>query len=159
MGACTMKLPRRQFLHLTAGVAALPTISRVAGEQAYPSHPITMVVPFPAGGPTDAVARIVAERMKVSLGQPIVIENTSGAAGGSIGVGRAVRSAADGYTLSFGNWQSHVLNGAIYALSYDLLNDLDPISLIATAPEIIIAKNGLPASDSRALIAWHRGRT
>jgi tripartite-type tricarboxylate transporter receptor subunit TctC len=113
-----------------------------------------MIVPFPAGGPTDAVARIVTERMKGSLGQPIVIENTSGAAGGSIGVGRAVHAAADGYTLSFGIWQSHVLNGAIHTLSYDLQKDLDPVSLIATAPEIIISKNGVPAKDSRELIAW-----
>jgi tripartite-type tricarboxylate transporter receptor subunit TctC len=139
-----------------SGVSFATTLASIgmATAQTYPSHPIAMIVPFPAGGPTDAVARIVAERMKVSLGQPIVIENTSGAAGGSIGVGRAEHAPADGYTLSFGNWQSHVLNGAIYTLSYDLLNDLDPISLIATAPEIIISKNGLPAKDSRELIAW-----
>jgi tripartite-type tricarboxylate transporter receptor subunit TctC len=100
-----MKLQRRRFLHLAAGAAALPTVSRIAGAQTYPSHPITMVVPYPAGGPTDAVARILAEGMRASLGQPIIIENVSGA-GGSLGVRRVARAAPDGYTLSIGQLNS-----------------------------------------------------
>jgi tripartite-type tricarboxylate transporter receptor subunit TctC len=96
-----MKLPRRKFLHLAAGVAALSAVSRVALAQTYPSRPITMIVPFPAGGPTDTIGRIVAEGMRVSLRQPIIIENVTGA-GGTIGVGRVARAVPDGYTLSVG---------------------------------------------------------
>jgi tripartite-type tricarboxylate transporter receptor subunit TctC len=149
-----MSFPRRQFLHLAAGAAAVPAVARIASAQAYPARPITMAVPFPAGGPTDAVARILAERMRAALGQPIIIENSSGAAGGSLGVGRAARAAPDGYTLSFGIWQSHVLNGAVYTLPYDLLNDFEPISLVANAPEVILSKNDVPAKDLRELVAW-----
>jgi tripartite-type tricarboxylate transporter receptor subunit TctC len=100
-----MKLPhhRRQFLHLAAGTAALPAVSRVAGAQSYPTRPITMIVPVPAGGGADATARILGESMRVSLGQPVVIENVTGA-GGSIGIGRVARAASDGYTLTLGTW-------------------------------------------------------
>jgi tripartite-type tricarboxylate transporter receptor subunit TctC len=115
-----MKLRRRRFLHLAAGVVALPAVSRIAVAQTYPSRPITMVVPFATGGPVDVLARIMAERMKVSLGQPVIIENLAGA-GGSIGVGRVARAAGDGYTLSIGMWGTHVVNGAIYALSSESL--------------------------------------
>jgi tripartite-type tricarboxylate transporter receptor subunit TctC len=153
-----MKIPRRRFLHLAAGATVLPVVSRMTWAQTYPTRPLTMVVPFPAGGPTDAVARIVAERMRVALGQPIIIENMSGAAGGSLGVGRAARAAPDGYTLSFGIWQTHVLNGAIYTLPYDLLNDFEPISLVAVAPEMILSKNDVPAKDLRGLIAWLKAK-
>jgi tripartite-type tricarboxylate transporter receptor subunit TctC len=149
-----MTINGRRLLSLAVGVLGLLFATAQASAQVYPSRPVTVVVPYPAGGPTDAVARIVAERMKVSLGQPLVIENASGAAGGSIGVGRAVRAAPDGYTLSFGIWQSHVLNGGIYTLSYDLLKDLDPIALIATAPEIIVSKSSFPVKNSQELIAW-----
>src|SRR5215831_12213571 len=108
-----MKLPhRRRFLHLAGGAAALPAVSRIARAQAYPSRPITMIVPFPAGGPTDTIGRIVAEGMRVSLRQPIIIENVTGA-GGTIGVGRVARAVPDGYTLSVGFLGTHVLNGAI----------------------------------------------
>jgi tripartite-type tricarboxylate transporter receptor subunit TctC len=117
-----MKLPRRSFLHLTAGAAAVPAMSHIAGAQTYPSRSITMVVPFAAGGPVDTLARIVAERMRTSLGQPVVIENVTGA-GGSIGAGRVARAVPDGYTLIIGIWTTHVVNGAIYALHYDVLND------------------------------------
>src|SRR5713101_2776562 len=113
-----MKLPRRLFLHLAASAAALPAVSRVARAQAWPTRPITMVAPFAAGGPTDVIGRVVAEGMRASLGQPIIVENVTGAAG-SIGVGRVVRSAPDGYTISIGQWGSHVTNGAIYTLPYD----------------------------------------
>ena len=110
-----MKLPRRRFLHLTASAALLPAISRVATAQAYPTRPMTMVVPYSAGGPTDTIARIMAERMRTSLGQIIIVENTTGAAG-TIGVGRVARAAPDGYTICIGHWGTHVVNGAIYEL-------------------------------------------
>ena len=123
-------LGRRNFLHLAACAAALPVVSRVAWAQAYPSRPITMIVPFPAGGPTDTIGRIVAEGMRVSLRQPIIIENVTGA-GGTIGVGRVARAVPDGYTLSVGFLGTHVLNGAFYSLQYDVLNDFTPISPVA----------------------------
>ena len=108
-----MKLPRRKFLRLAAGAAALPTIPDIARAQAYPTRPMTMVVPYAAGGPTDTIARIMAERMRVSLGQIVLVENVTGAAG-TIGVGRVARAAPDGYTISIGHWGTHVVNGAIY---------------------------------------------
>jgi tripartite-type tricarboxylate transporter receptor subunit TctC len=110
-----VKLPRRKFLHLAAGAAALPVASRIARAQAYPTRPIIIVVPFPAGGPTDTLARILAEHVRILLGQPIIIENVSGA-GGRIGVGRVARAAPDGYSVSIGNLLTHVLSGAIYQL-------------------------------------------
>jgi tripartite-type tricarboxylate transporter receptor subunit TctC len=149
-----MKFSRRRFLHRAAGAAALPGVSWIAGAQAYPSRPITILVPFPAGGPTDTIARVLAERMRASLGQVIVIENTSGAAGGSVSVGRVARAVADGYTVTIGNWQTHVVNSAVYALQYDVLNDFEPISLISDGPQLIISKNALPTKDVRDLIAW-----
>jgi tripartite-type tricarboxylate transporter receptor subunit TctC len=149
-----MKLPhRRQFLHLAAGAAALPALPRIAKAQVYPSRPITMVVPFPPGGPLDTVARITAEAMRVSLGQPVIIENVAGAAG-SLGVGRVARAAADGYTLSAGFVGTHVFNGATYTLQYDVLKDFEPISLIANNSWLIVAKKTMPANDLKDLIAW-----
>jgi tripartite-type tricarboxylate transporter receptor subunit TctC len=149
-----MKLPhRRQFLHLAGGAAALPLALHVARAQTFPTRPITMVVPFAAGGPTDVIGRVVAEGMRALLGQPIIIENVTGA-GGTIGVGRVVRAAPDGYTISIGQWGSHVTNGAIYALPYDLLNDLAPLALIATGTPLIVSRNTLPAKDLSGLIAW-----
>jgi len=148
-----VKLPRRTFLHLAAGAAALPAVTRLARAQAYPARPITMIVPFAAGGPTDTIARIVIEGMRASLGQPVIIENVGGA-DGSIAIGRAARAAPDGYTISIGNVATHVLNGAAYSLSYDLLNDLDAISLLTDAPAFIIAKNAVPAKDLKELIVW-----
>jgi len=148
-----MKLPRRSFLQLAAGAAALPAVSRIAGAQSYPARPITMIVPASAGGPTDAIGRIMAERMRVSLGQTVVIENVSGA-GGSIGVGRVARAAPDGYTIGIGHWTHYVLNGAIYSLPYDLLKDFAPVAMIATGPLVIVAKKTLPASNLEELAAW-----
>jgi tripartite-type tricarboxylate transporter receptor subunit TctC len=148
-----MKLPRRQFLHLAAGAAALPAVSRITRAESYPTRPITMIVPFPAGGATDTLARIVAERMRASLGQPIVIENVTGAAG-SIGVGRAVCAAGDGYTLSIGTSTTHVLIGALYALQFDLLKDLEPVSQLASEPLLIVVKKEMPANNLQELIAW-----
>jgi tripartite-type tricarboxylate transporter receptor subunit TctC len=121
--------------------------------QDYPSHPITMVVPFPAGGPTDTLGRILSERMRVALGQPIVIENVTGA-GSTIGVAHAAQAAPDGYTLSLGNWTSFVGSGALYRTSYDLLKDFEPVSLLTFAPMLIVGKNALPVNDAKALIAW-----
>jgi tripartite-type tricarboxylate transporter receptor subunit TctC len=144
---------RKQFLHLAAGAAALPVLPPIARAQTYPSRPITMVVPFAAGGATDVIGRIVAERMKQSLGQPVIIENVTGA-NGSIGVGRVARATPDGYTIGIGHWSTHVVNGAIYGLQYDVLADFEPISLIASNPQLIVAKNEVPANDLKELIAW-----
>jgi tripartite-type tricarboxylate transporter receptor subunit TctC len=149
-----LKLPhRRQFLHLAAGAAALPASSRIARAQAYPSRPITIVVPFPPGGSTDVIGRILAEKMRASLGQTIIIENVGGA-GGSIGVGRVARAAPNGYTLDMGQWDTHVANGVMYPLSYDLQTGFEPIALISTNPYLILAKKAMPGDDLKALIAW-----
>src|SRR6516225_11691402 len=118
----------------------------VAGAQSYPTRPITMNVPFAAGGPTDTIARVIAQRMSATLGQSIIIENVTGA-DGTIGVGRAARAAPDGYLLSVGQWSTHVLNGAAYALPYDLLNDFEPVALLATNPLVIVSYTGVPAAN------------
>jgi tripartite-type tricarboxylate transporter receptor subunit TctC len=123
-----------------------------AQAQAYPSRPITLVVPFPPGGSTDAAARIMAERMRAPLGQPIVIENVGGA-GGSIGVGRVARAAPDGYTFDIGQWDTHV-GSIIYKLDYDLEKDFEPIGLISNNPQLMVAKNDLPANSLAELVTW-----
>jgi tripartite-type tricarboxylate transporter receptor subunit TctC len=145
--------PRRRFLRLAAGAAALPTVSQFASAQAYPTRPITMIVPLAAGGPNDALARILAERMRQSLGQPVIVENVTGA-DGSIGVGRAARARPDGYTIEFGSMGPHVLNGALYSLPYDVLNDFAPIAPLATAPFILFARKSVPAKNLNELIVW-----
>lgn len=123
----------------------------------FPSHPITIVVPFSAGGPSDAMSRILAERMKVTLGETLLVENVTGA-GGSIGVGRAVRSPPDGYTISFGHLGTHVANGAIYKLGYDLVTDLDPVALLPSNPMIVVSKNAVPAKSLKELLEWLKAR-
>jgi tripartite-type tricarboxylate transporter receptor subunit TctC len=148
-----MKLPRRTVLHLAAGAAALPMVSRLASAQVYPTRPITMIVPYPAGGPTDTVGRTVAQHMRGELGQPVILENVTGAAG-SIGLARVARAPADGYTINVGNWGAHVVNGAIYTLPYDLKTDFAPIALLAQAPQIVVARKDFPANDLRGLVAW-----
>ena len=148
-----MKLPRRQFLHLAAGAATLPAVSRMASAQSYPARAITLVVPFPAAGPADVIGRIIAEGMRASLGQAILIENAPGA-NGSVGVGRVARARPDGYTLSIGTWNSHVGNGALYSLQYDLLNDFEPVSLISTFTYLIVTRKAIPAQNLREFIAW-----
>lgn len=125
----------------------------IAAAQTYPARPITMIVPFPAGGATDTLARYLGERMRAVLGQPVIIENVAGAAG-SLGVGRAVRSAADGYTLSIGTSTTHMLTGGLYALPFDLLKDLEPVIQIGSEPLLIVGKKGLPADDLKGLIAY-----
>src|SRR5215467_247320 len=121
--------------------------------ETYPSRPITMVLPFAAGGPTDTLARIIGARMQVSLGQPVIIENMSGAAG-TISLGRVARAAPDGYTISVGPMNSHVLTGAIYKLPFDLLNDFEPVALLANNPSVIVSRKDVPAKDLKELIAW-----
>ena len=143
---------RRTLLASLAFAACLGTIGSAA-PQVYPSRHVTIINPFPAGAPLDTVARVVGERMRVSLGQPVIIENVTGAAG-TIGVGRAARAAADGYTISIGNFSSHVLAGAIYALEYDVLKDFEPVALLASNSQLVISKNAIPATDLKGLIAW-----
>jgi tripartite-type tricarboxylate transporter receptor subunit TctC len=119
----------------------------------YPTRPVTIVVPFAAGGPTDTLSRLLAERMREALGQAVILENVPGASG-SIGVGRVARAAPDGYTIGIGQWDTHVVNGAIYQLQYDLLKDFEPISLLPSNPQLIVAKNALPAKNLNELVAW-----
>jgi tripartite-type tricarboxylate transporter receptor subunit TctC len=148
-----MQYRRRQFLQFAAGAAVLPVLSRPAPAQAFPSRPITMVVPVPAGGALDTNARLVASGMTAALGQAVVIENVTGASG-SIGTGRVARSAPDGYTLIYGANVTHVLNAAVYSLNYDVVTDFEPIALIGRTPWLIVGKKDLPANDMRGLIAW-----
>jgi tripartite-type tricarboxylate transporter receptor subunit TctC len=148
-----MRPPRREFLQLAAAAAALPLVSRAVAAQAFPSRPVTIIVPYPAGGPADAVGRIMADGMRAPLGQPVIIENVGGASG-SIGVGRVARAAPDGHTLVLGNWASNVLNGAIFALQYDLLNDFAPVARLGNEPLLIVARKAMPANDLKELIAW-----
>jgi tripartite-type tricarboxylate transporter receptor subunit TctC len=148
-----MKLRRRRFLHLAAAAAALPAVSRFAWAQSYPSRPITMVVPYPAGGLFDALARVLAEPLREALSQTVVIENVGGA-GGSIAVGRVARAAPDGYTLSIGSGDQFVVNPAIYPLPYDVVKDFDPIALLVSGPTIIVSKTAVPAGNLKELLAW-----
>jgi tripartite-type tricarboxylate transporter receptor subunit TctC len=141
-------------------LAALATLLAFAGcahADNFPSRQITIVVPFSAGGPSDAMARVLAERMQRSLGQSILIENVTGA-GGSLGVGRVVRSAPDGYTIGFGHLGTNVANGAIYKLGYDLVTDLEPVVMLPSNPMIIVSKNTIPAKTLQELLAWLRAK-
>ena len=140
---------------LTIVVATLLGLGSTGATRAenYPTRAITMIVPFPAGGATDTLARFLAEKMRAILGQSVIIENVAGAAG-SIGVGRAVRSAPDGYTLSIGTSTTHMLTGGLYALSFDLLKDLEPVIQIGSEPLLIVGRKSLPADDLKGLIGW-----
>ena len=139
--------------HLAVAIAAALGSIVFAQAETFPSRPVTLIVPFPAGGPTDTLARILSERMRVSLGQPVIVENITGA-GASIGVARAVQAAPDGYTLNLGNWTSHVGAGAMYPAAHDAMAELQPISFISATPLMIVGKNDLAAKDARELIAW-----
>jgi tripartite-type tricarboxylate transporter receptor subunit TctC len=143
----------RLILIALAALSCIGVIARPASGQVYPSRPITIVVPVPPGGVADPIARILADHMSGQLGQPMVIENVTGA-GGSIGVGRAARAAPDGYTLSIGNWLSHVGASAVYPVQYDVLKDFAPVSLLTVSPVLVIAKNSFPANDLKEMIAW-----
>jgi tripartite-type tricarboxylate transporter receptor subunit TctC len=143
----------RTLKYVAASLLAASIVPNSVSAQAFPSRPITMIVPLAAGGPTDTLARIVAEGMRESLGQPVLIENVTGASA-TIGVGKAVHAAPDGYTLSIGNWFTHVLNGAIHTLQYNVLTDFVPIALVADNPLLIVGRKMLPANDLKELIAW-----
>ena len=142
----TRRLLAAIAMAMFAGIAIAPA-------QTYPSRPITMIVPFPAGGATDTLGRFLAERMRPVLGQTIIIENVAGAAG-TIGVGRVVRAPADGYTIQIGTSTTNLLTGGLYPLSFDLLNDLEPIIQIASEPMLIVGRKALPPNDLKELIAW-----
>jgi tripartite-type tricarboxylate transporter receptor subunit TctC len=143
---------RRIFLAglMTAGFVSITIDARA---QVYPSRPVTMIVPWPAGGPSDGPARILAERMRLALGRPVIVENVSGASG-SAGTGRVARATPDGHTIVYGNLSTHVLNGAAFNLPYDVKRDFEPISLLASQSFLIAAKKALPAKNLRELIAW-----
>jgi tripartite-type tricarboxylate transporter receptor subunit TctC len=147
-----MRIPRRQFLHLAASAVALPAVSRMARAQAYPSRPITMIVPYFGKGPADRLARPLAERMSAALGQPVTIENVGGQSGAT-GVARAVKAAPDGYTLSFGHHGSHVVNGAVFSLPFDLRTDFEAVAALPSNALLISARKDFPAANLKALIA------
>jgi tripartite-type tricarboxylate transporter receptor subunit TctC len=148
-----MKLPRRNFLRLAAGAAALPAVSRIASAETYPSRPITMIVPYAAGGMFDLVARVLSEAMGQTLAQSVVVENVGGA-GGTIATGRVAHAAPDGYTIGVGSGDQLVINAAIYPLQYDVVKDLAPIALMIDGPLLIIGNNAVPANDLKQLVAW-----
>jgi tripartite-type tricarboxylate transporter receptor subunit TctC len=148
-----MRLQRRYFLQLAAGAALLPALSRAALAQAFPTRPITMVVPVPAGGALDTNARLVASGMSTALGQSVVIENVTGAAG-STGTGRVARATPDGYTILYGANVTHVLNPAVLNLNYDVVKDFEPIALIGNTPWLFAVKNDLPVKNLKELVTW-----
>ncbi len=144
-------MQRRQFIALAA--SALSAWPRAAGAESYPSRPITIIVPFAAGGPTDTLARMLGEHMRASLGQPVIVENVTGA-GSTIGVARTARAEPDGYTICIGTWTSHVGSAATYDVQYDIVKDFAPIALLPLTPTMVIGRSTLPASNLKELIAW-----
>lgn len=143
----------RRTLLTTMVLGAVASLSGAAAAQSFPSRPVTVVVPFPAGGPLDVLARLMNERMRQSLGQPLVIENVGGA-GGTVGVGRVARAAPDGHTLSFGYLGTHALNGAIYQLQYDLRSDFEPVAMLPSVPLLLAGRQALPAKNMNELLVW-----
>src|SRR5580698_2718028 len=148
-----MKLRRRQFLRLASAVAAVPAMPRLARALDYPTRPITVIVPFSAGGPVDTMARLLSEPMQKVLGQPLIIENATGA-GGTIGAGRVARAAPDGYTIEIGDGTSNVGSPAVYPLDFDTLKDFEPVALLSFSPLIVVGRKGLPPDNVKELIAW-----
>jgi tripartite-type tricarboxylate transporter receptor subunit TctC len=148
-----MKISRRHLLRHVAAAAALSATSSIARAQLYPSRPVVIIVPVPPGGVADPIARILADHLTLTLGQPVVIENVTGA-GGSIGAARVMRAAPDGYTIGIGNWLSHVGASAIYPVQYNVLEDLAPVSLLTRSPILITARKDFPANNLDELIAW-----
>jgi tripartite-type tricarboxylate transporter receptor subunit TctC len=147
-----MTLARRTFLQFT-GAAMAAALSGTARAESWPARPVTMIVPYPPGGPTDVLARVLAERMRGALGQPIIVENIGGA-DGSIGVARAARAKADGYTIELGAMSTHIVNAAMHSLPFDALNDFAPVVPLVRTPQILLARNKIPARDLAELIAW-----
>jgi tripartite-type tricarboxylate transporter receptor subunit TctC len=141
------------FAAALALIAAMAGFNGRARAQVYPTRPVTILVPFAAGGPTDVLSRVLGERIRAALGQPLLIENVTGA-GGSIGVGRVAAAAPDGYTISIGHFGTHVANGAIYSLKYDLLRDLDPVARLPSNPMIVVTRKDFPAANLEELVAW-----
>jgi tripartite-type tricarboxylate transporter receptor subunit TctC len=141
----------KRFVAIMLASIAASTASAAA--QTYPSRPITIIAPTSAGGPPDTIARLLGERMKVTLGQPIIVENVTGA-GGTIGIARVVRADPDGYTVSIGHLNTHVFSGATYALSFDLLKDLEPVALLTTSPQVLIGRSSLAPNNLKELTAW-----
>jgi tripartite-type tricarboxylate transporter receptor subunit TctC len=152
-----MAMRLRRVLIALQIIAVVPAVAENVMAQSYPSRPITIVVPYAAGAAPDTVGRIIAERMRSSLGQSVILEHAPGAAG-TVGTGRVARAAPDGYTLVEGNWSTHVANGAIYQLHYDLRDDFAPIALIASSPLVIAGRKDIPAGTLQELIAWLRSR-
>jgi tripartite-type tricarboxylate transporter receptor subunit TctC len=148
-----MNLARRTFLQFAGAAVTVPVFSRFAVAQGYPTRPITMIVPQAAGSTLDVIGRVLAERLKGSLGQPIIIENISGA-DGNIGVDRAARARPDGYTMNVSSISQHVLNAALYSLQYDVVNDFAPVSPLTTSPFVLYARITMPARDLNELISW-----
>jgi len=138
---------------LAVGLALALGAMATASAQTYPSRPITLVVPFGAGGPADTIGRIVAEGMRAAIGQPVIVENVAGASG-TIGVGRVAGAAADGHMAVLGNWATHVLNGALFTARYDLVADFEPVSLVSSDSLLIVARKTMPANDLNAFVAW-----
>jgi len=148
-----MMLARRRFLLLAVGSTAIPVVSRIAAAQAFPSQPLTIVVTTGAGGPSDLIARVVAESMRATLGRPVIIENAGGI--GTVGMDRVARAKPDGHTLVFSvSFSTHVVHGAIHKLPYDVINDFKPVALVTESPQMILAKKALPANDLKGLIDW-----
>src|SRR5206468_9491963 len=149
-----VKLPRRNFLHLAAGAAALPAVSRITWAQAYPARPVTIIVPFAAGGGTDVSARIVGDYMSRTLGQQFIIENVAGA-GGTTGSIRAMRAKADGYTILMGHIGTHAFSASLYPnLAYKPDVDFEPIGVVIEVPIVVVAKKNFPANDLKEFMAY-----
>jgi tripartite-type tricarboxylate transporter receptor subunit TctC len=142
---------------LIVALAVFGWLSPAPAADGYPNQPITLVVPFAAGGPADTLARLLAARMRSLLGQPIIVENVVGA-GGTLGVRRVVQAAPDGYTVGIGNWSTHVVNGAMYKLTYDLLTDLEPVTLLPSTPQLLVTNVAVPANSVDELISWLKSR-
>jgi len=144
---------QRLFLYALTGLSLGLGSIEAPKADSYPAKPITVVVPFAAGGPSDTIARVLVEEMRKSLGQPLIVENLVGA-GGSVGARRVANAAPDGYSLTIGNWSTHVANGAIYSLHYDVLADFSPIALLPTESLLITVRKSMPANNVQELIAW-----
>jgi len=150
-----MTFPRRKFLRFGAAIATWPVLAGAAQALDYPMRPITIVVPFPAGGPVDTLARLLAEPMRASLGQPVIVENVGGA-GGTVAVARVSRASPDGYTMILGNWTSFVGTPAVYSVPFDVLKDFQAVALLSFSPLVLVARKTLPAGNVKELIAWLR---